>query len=89
MTKSDVINQLYSLSHDFDGKKGLPKKWLKDFVDSSFNSDSVDNAYSTIVLPDGEWFFEIYKNKYGWNYFIPETREQEAFLFLEICEKKG
>lgn len=45
-----------------------------------------------IALPDGWWFFEV--NKYadrpdGYDYFIPETREQEEKLFMRWKERYG
>lgn len=39
-----------------------------------------DRYIFQIALPDGEWFCEITRGSYGYDLYVPETREQEAHL---------
>ena len=89
MTLHDVSSQLYTLSLDgFFNRERFTKKQLHDALaahmrEAQFNT--IPNMFvMEIALPDGWWFFTV--NKYsagasaGYDYWIPETREQERAL---------
>ena len=82
MTKQDVVNQLYELSHDFNGMDDVSKSWLKEYIDTCGYDDG--NVYLVIKLPDGEWFMEVSKHSFGWDYYIPDTREEEDRLWDKL-----
>ena len=91
MTKKDVINQLYSLSDTYNGISGVPKNWLRRHIYDMTREDLSNHSklYMTITLPDGEWLFKIEEYAPGeWDYYIPETREQESHLWDELLNKK-
>ena len=35
----------------------------------------------SVTLPDGEWLYELTSGDYGYDYCIPDTREQENRLY--------
>ncbi len=85
MTLHDVSSQLYALSLDgFFNHERFTMKRLHDTLtahmrEAQFNA--IPNTFvMEIALPDGWWFFTV--NKYGaeYDYWIPDTREQEKAL---------
>lgn len=43
-----------------------------------------------ICLPDGRWWFKIFRLKNGeYDYYIPETKEQNAILAKELTLNKN
>lgn len=81
MTIYEVTTQLHRLSVGgyFNGKKFTVKE-LRTYILSMFRAGG-NSLIMTIALPDGWWYFEILQNdKYGYDYVIPDTREQENHI---------
>lgn len=79
MTLRYLVNQLHGLSvnGEFNGVR-FSKKELADYIRNMFRTPlRNDRLVMTVVLPDGEWYFWIKRRGRGWDYWIPETREQE------------
>lgn len=77
MTLKEVIDQVYDLSVGgyFNGEKFTKTRFTK-YINNMFKTGN--RLVMQIALPDGRWFFSINKlNNNGYDYYIPETREQE------------
>lgn len=37
-----------------------------------------------ISLPDGRWMAEVYRLSSGYDYYIPDTRDQETGLYAKL-----
>ena len=37
-----------------------------------------------LTLPDGRWLCKVYEIRDGYDYFLPDTREQERELYKEL-----
>ena len=88
MTKTDLIKSLYSISHSFNGMYDVPKSWLSNYINKMVDGDRP--YYMSIGLPDGDWLLKIYKysdKEDGYDYFIPENREEELTLWGELINK--
>lgn len=88
MTKLEVINQLADLSVNniFNGER-FSKQRLNTYI-SKMCRNIGDSLVMNISLPDGDWYFRI--NRYsagGYDYYIPETREQEMRIVEELMNK--
>ena len=87
MTLNNVCNQLVSMAMAgrINGEK-FNDYTLANYLEHWFAPDRVrpDNKwFMTISLPDGEWMFYVYRYNNtpdGYDYYIPDTREQEAKL---------
>lgn len=95
MTIHDVASQLHSLSVDgyFNGEK-FSVKQLQNYIADMFRSEETLAIANTIVmeiaLRDGRWLFSVthYNNKPdGFDYMIPDTREQEDELFARLTKR--
>ena len=84
MTIKYLASQLHDLSLGgyFNGQK-VSKQWLESYISKAFQSQLKlgNRLVMEIALPDGRWLFTI--NRFsdsadGFDYTIPETREQEA-----------
>ena len=82
MTIHDTAAQLHRLSVAgyFNGEKFTVKR-LADQIAAWFRGTDKRQIVMEIALPDGRWFFTV--NRFGdgpdgYDYTIPETREQEA-----------
>ena len=42
-----------------------------------------------VSLPDGKWLAKIYRKGSNYDYYIPETREQEKRLWAELEAKSN
>ena len=85
MTKAELVSQLMDLSVAgyFNGEK-FSKERLNTYI-SKMCRNAGDKLYMEISLPDGRWLFKITRYADGdWDYYIPETREQEAKLTAEL-----
>ncbi len=83
MTIREVCIQLYDLSVDghFNGEK-FSQTQLINYVRNSFrpevNLHGDNKLVMMIELPDGVWYFYIVQYDKGqFDYYIPDTREQE------------
>ncbi len=88
MTIHEISNQLHNLSVAgyFNGEK-FTKRELEHVIAQSFRPEVQLKAGNRLVmeiaLRDGRWLFTV--NKYadrpdGYDYTIPDTREQEAYI---------
>ena len=87
MTKAELVNQLFDLSVAgyFNGEQ-FTKTRLNAYITNMFKSGQ--RLVMNIALPDGRWYFYIDKysdNEY--DYFIPDTREQEQKI-LDFFKSK-
>ena len=86
MTLRSISDQLFDLSlcGHFNGEK-FSRQELAHYIATMFRTGS--RLIMEICLPDGRWFFKITKHTDapdGFDYFIPETREQENLLKEEL-----
>ena len=91
MTIHELSNQLYNLSVAgyFNGEK-FTRQQLENHIASAFRGAlKAGNRYvMEIALPDGRWFFTV--NRFantadGFDYTIPDTREDEAKILALIA----
>ena len=85
MTKLELVNQLADLAVDnrFNGET-FGKKRLYTYI-SKMCRNIGDSLVMNISLPDGDWYFKI--NRYStadYDYYIPDTREQEMRIVEEL-----
>lgn len=88
MTKLELVNQLADLAVDncFNGET-FGKKRLYTYI-SKMCRNIGDSVVMNISLPDGDWYFRI--NRYsagGFDYYIPDTREQEMRIVEELMSR--
>lgn len=92
MTIHEISTQLFNLSvdHHFNGER-FTKRQLEFYIANAMrNSDNLkirDRFVMEIHLKDGSWLFTV--NKFsnesdGFDYYIPDTREQEARLWESL-----
>lgn len=82
MTISQCARQLHGLSVGgyFNGEKFTVDR-LTNQIASLFRCDNQKHIVMQIALPDGWWFFTVNhynESRDGFDWTIPETREQEA-----------
>lgn len=85
MTLHEISSQLYSLSVDgFFNHQKVTASWLKNHIQENLVQRGKDSFVMEILLPDGWWHFAVHKftdgNRIGYDYTIPDTREQEAYM---------
>lgn len=91
MTIHEVATQLFQLSNgNINGEQFSPaelSRFLGQFFRKGMSLKLGDRVILQIALPDGEWYFQIthYNDKIdGFDYYIPDTREQEQMLWDEL-----
>ena len=88
MTKTELTIQLMNLAvnNTFNAERFSMKR-LNTYI-SKMCRNIGDKLYMEISLPDGRWLFKIthYADK-DWDYYIPDTREQEAKLTAEFLRR--
>lgn len=96
MTLRETASQLHSLSIDgFFNRQKVTARWLEDYISTMLiRSGSKSNSLvMEIALPDGWWHFTIHKfkdgGKMGFDYTIPDTREQEARILSDLLNRQG
>lgn len=96
MTLREISSQLHSLSVDgFFNRQKVTVRWLEDYISTMLvRSGNKSNALvMEIALPDGWWFFTIHKfkdgGKFGFDYTIPDTREQEARILSDLLNQQA
>ena len=92
MTLREISSQLHSLSVDgFFNRQKVTVRWLEDYISTMLIRASGDSLVMEIALPDGWWFFTIYKftdgGKIGFDYTIPDTREQESRVLSDLWDR--
>ena len=86
MTLTTAINSVFSLSVAgyFNGEK-FAKSEFSSYVAGMFrNADRLavsGTLFLEIALPDGRWLMTINKVPGGYDYYIPDNREQEVRLY--------
>lgn len=82
MTKMEVLRQAYDLSvnGNFNHETGWSYAKFKAYVTEKTSIKK--SLIMDIELPDGWWKMEIINLSDGlWDYYIPDTREEEKYLF--------
>ena len=90
MTIKEIANQINDLSVAgyINGIK-MSKSDIKTMFTKMLSGNSTNYIFE-IALPDGRWLAEVYRvpnldNMY--DYYIPDTREQEDRLFEKLMNK--
>lgn len=86
MTITSITNQLFTLSLGgfFNGEK-FTRQQLNHHIANAMRTG--DKYIMEIALPDGKWLFQISRwsdKPDGFDFFIPETREQETHLWKTL-----
>lgn len=78
MTLKDITEQVYSIAVNgtVNGEKFTCKELYTAF--KAWLRNPGDRYIFTLLLPDGEWFCEAARGPWGYDYTIPDTREQET-----------
>ena len=92
MTLHDISSQLHSLSVDgFFNRQKVTVRWLESYISTMLVRAGGDSLVMEIALPDGWWHFSIHKfadgGKIGFDYTIPDTREQEAHILSDLLKR--
>ena len=92
MTLHEITKQLFSLSTDnhFNGEhftRHVFKRYIINMMRTSETLKIRNTIVMEISLADGSWLFTV--NKFadtpdGYDYFIPDTREQEARIWRQL-----
>ncbi len=87
MTLTSTVSSLVRLSVDghFNREKFTADRLRKQLA--AMVREKGDSYIGEIALPDGWWFFEVFRFSDaadGWDYYLPETREQEARLKAKL-----
>lgn len=88
MTIHEISNQLHALSVNsfFNGEK-FTKRELEHYINNCFEKGSLklkNRLVMEINLRDGKWLFTVDRfsdSVSGFDYYIPDTREQEARIW--------
>ena len=88
MTKFELTTQLINLSvAGYFNSEKFTKERLNNYIGKMCRNVG-DKLYMEISLPDGRRLFRITHYADGeWDYYIPDTREQEAKLTAEFLRK--
>lgn len=88
MTKSELTTQLMDLAvAGYFNSEKFTKERLNNYI-SKMCRNTGDKLFMEISLPDGRWLFKITHYADGeWDYYIPDTREQEAKLTAGFLRK--
>lgn len=88
MTLTQVANQLFDLSVAgyFNSEKFTRSQFCEALKHWLLTGDSV---IMEIALPDGHWHFEVVNYGDGYDYYIPETREQDARLREKLLRRNA
>ena len=90
MTLSSVSSSLLSLSvNNTIGNIRWTRKSFTEALARAFAHPAAVGVTYEISLPDGDWFCEVYKTgPHHYDYYIPETRDQEARVFYDACKER-
>lgn len=81
MTLIQMADSIYRLSmgHVLNGEKHT-KEGFRYWFERMFFLNDRKNVLFSMVLPDGEWLCIATHYDDGYDYYVPDTREQEADL---------
>lgn len=86
MTIHEITNQLHSMAvdHRINGEQ-VTKQWLESYLNRMMRNADQNKIRNSVVmeitLRDGNWLFEVSRFSDapdGFDYYIPDTREQES-----------
>ena len=86
MTLKETANQIYGLTiAGYINDVKFTKKEFQNYMDHFFKHIGVKKHIIQIALPDGKWLCKITEYAEGqYDYYLPDTREQENRLFAEL-----
>lgn len=89
MTIEDVARQMCSLSHVFNGEEFTLEELLA-ALKRWFNPEAKTQIWFLLIdLPDGEWLMTVNRVGDGFDYYIPDTREQERKLWKKLMRREA
>jgi len=85
MTLNDITTQLYDLAvGGYFNREKFTKRRLRTVL-ACFLREEVGTRFTMeIALPDGWWLCEVTRGEHGYDYLIPDTREQEEVIWERI-----
>lgn len=88
MTLNQMSDHVYRFSrgHILNGQKNT-KEDFRFWFNRMFRNNEM--VLFSMELPDGEWLCKAVHTQYGYDYFVPDTREEEYRLFKEWLAYKG
>lgn len=88
MTLIQMSDHVYKFSkgHVLNGQKNSKDNFRYWF---SHMFDGNKEVLFSMAFADGEWYCIAQHNAHGYDYFVPDTREQETRLVKEFHKKKG
>ena len=89
MTLNQTLRSVHSLSHGVINGERMSLKRLTAIVTGLFRgTPKLGNRVAIeVTMPDGVWLCEIVRyadRRDGYDYDLPETREQEARIWAEL-----
>lgn len=90
MTLNEVSKQIRSIAVDgnINGERRTIS-WVKTYLTKMVGDRNRKTVIMSILLPDGEWLFTANYDGGMWDYYIPDTREQEDRLYRMFTRKFG
>lgn len=74
MTKRQLTKQIFDLcGGNLNGSHLTQKEFSDELVQNG-------TTWFSILLPDGWWLMQVKHFEWGWEYYIPDTIEQEKAL---------
>ena len=89
MSIKEITTQLYDLSiAGYFNREKFTKARLETYINTMLRTG--DSLIMEVALPDGWWLCEVQKvNGAGYDYYIPDTREQETALKRKLTQGAG
>ena len=88
MTIHEISDQLHSISvGGYFNREKFTSGRLRNYIEAMTRTS--DSVIMEIALPDGWWFFKVYRyrverGRFQYDYYIPETRDQELPIKNEL-----
>lgn len=88
MTITNISTQLYDLAtgHYINDVKFTSAKELRTVLSMWLYKEDASFIFQ-IALPDGKWMAKVIRKGSYFDYYIPDTREQEEKLWKELLNK--
>ena len=83
MTLHDVSTQIFNLTNGRVNGEQFSLLQLQANI-ATWCRIGEGRYIGSVTLPDGEWLYKLTKGDYGYDYFIPDTRDQENRLYDEL-----
>ena len=82
MTLNQMFDHVYKFSkgHILNGQKNTKENFRFWFKRMFRNNGMV---LFSMEFPDGEWLCKAVRTQYGYDYFVPDTREEESRFLKE------